>query len=132
MIWVVHPGSVSRIQILFLPIPDPGVKKAPDPGSGSATCFIKAPDCIVPVNDILWVDVLHAMDELAHVVARLRLRDHMARLEHVHQGLPRTVLQHNVDILRVLKAGLAIKPTQKNSQKPQKNPERPKNVFLGF
>ncbi len=32
-LWVVHPGSGSR----FLPIPDPGVKKAPDPGSGSAT-----------------------------------------------------------------------------------------------
>jgi hypothetical protein len=38
MIRVVHP--VSRIRILtFYPslIPDPGVKKAPDPGSGSAT-----------------------------------------------------------------------------------------------
>jgi hypothetical protein len=40
MIQVVHPGSGSRILILtFDPsrIPDPGVKKAPDPGSGSAT-----------------------------------------------------------------------------------------------
>ncbi len=38
MIRVVHPGSGSRIRILiFLPIPDPGIKKAPDPGSGSAT-----------------------------------------------------------------------------------------------
>ena len=38
MIRIVHPGS--RIQMLtFYPswIPDPGVKKAPDPGSGSAT-----------------------------------------------------------------------------------------------
>jgi hypothetical protein len=32
------PGCSFRIRILiFLPIPDPGVKKAPDPGSGSAT-----------------------------------------------------------------------------------------------
>jgi hypothetical protein len=40
MIRDVHPGSGSRIRILtFYPsqIPDPGVKKAPDPGSGSAT-----------------------------------------------------------------------------------------------
>jgi hypothetical protein len=36
MIWDVHP--VSRIRIFFPSrIPDPGVKKAPDPGSGSAT-----------------------------------------------------------------------------------------------
>jgi hypothetical protein len=37
MILVVHPGS--RIRILTYPsrIPDPGVKKAPDPGFGSAT-----------------------------------------------------------------------------------------------
>jgi hypothetical protein len=41
MIQVVHPGSGSRIRILiFLPIPDPGVKKAPDPGSRSATLMI--------------------------------------------------------------------------------------------
>jgi hypothetical protein len=32
MIRVDHPGSGSRI-LFFLPIPDPGVKKAPDPGS---------------------------------------------------------------------------------------------------
>ncbi len=39
MIRVVHPRSGSRIRILTLTlhIPDPGVKKAPDPGSGSAT-----------------------------------------------------------------------------------------------
>jgi hypothetical protein len=40
MFWVVHPGSGSRIRILtFCPsrILDPGVKKAPDHGSGSAT-----------------------------------------------------------------------------------------------
>ncbi len=33
IIWDVHPGSRSG----FFPIPDPGVKKAPDPGFGSAT-----------------------------------------------------------------------------------------------
>ncbi len=34
MIWVVHPGSRIRM-LTFYPsrIPDPGVKKAPDPGS---------------------------------------------------------------------------------------------------
>ena len=32
-IWVWDPGSEIRDK----PIPDPGVKKAPDPGSGSAT-----------------------------------------------------------------------------------------------
>ncbi len=44
MIRVVHPGSGSRMRILtFYPsrIPDPGVKKAPDPGSGSVTLYIK-------------------------------------------------------------------------------------------
>jgi hypothetical protein len=33
------PGCSSRIRILIFSIPDPGVKKAPDPGSGSATLF---------------------------------------------------------------------------------------------
>jgi hypothetical protein len=32
----VHPGIPDR-DLDFLPIPDPEVKKAPDPGSGSAT-----------------------------------------------------------------------------------------------
>jgi hypothetical protein len=32
----VHPRIPDR-DLDFLPIPDPGVKKAPDPGSGSAT-----------------------------------------------------------------------------------------------
>jgi hypothetical protein len=38
MIRDVHPESGSRI-LIFYPfrIPDPGVKKVPDPGSGSAT-----------------------------------------------------------------------------------------------
>ncbi len=35
------PGCSSRIRIrIFLPIPDPGVKKAPDPRSGSATLWL--------------------------------------------------------------------------------------------
>jgi hypothetical protein len=37
MIRYVHPGSESG----FLLIPDPGVKKAPDPGSGSATLLVR-------------------------------------------------------------------------------------------
>jgi hypothetical protein len=37
MIRVVHPGSGI---LIFLPIPDPGVKKAPDPGSGSAALLM--------------------------------------------------------------------------------------------
>jgi hypothetical protein len=36
MILNVHPGSRIRI-LFFLPIPDPGDKKAMDPGTGSAT-----------------------------------------------------------------------------------------------
>jgi hypothetical protein len=35
MIQYIHPGSGSDLD--FLPIPDPGVKNAPEPGSGSAT-----------------------------------------------------------------------------------------------
>ena len=44
MIWDVHLESESRIRILiFYPsqIPDSGVKKAPDPGSGSATLIVR-------------------------------------------------------------------------------------------
>jgi hypothetical protein len=38
MILVVHPGSRIRMPTFYPSrIPDPGVKKAPDPGSGSAT-----------------------------------------------------------------------------------------------
>jgi hypothetical protein len=45
MIRVVHPGSRIRM-LTFYPswIPDPGVKKAPDPGSGSAT-LTNVTDC---------------------------------------------------------------------------------------
>ncbi len=43
MIWVVHPGSGSWL--IFYPprIPDRGVKKAPDPGYGSATLLSTLP-----------------------------------------------------------------------------------------
>jgi hypothetical protein len=34
VIWDIHPGSG------FFSIPDPVVKKAPDPGSGSATLIV--------------------------------------------------------------------------------------------
>ncbi len=40
-----EPGSGTKIRILiFYPsrIPDPGVKKAPDPGSDSATLLLKS------------------------------------------------------------------------------------------
>jgi hypothetical protein len=40
MVWVRNQGSGIRdpgSEILKQSIPDPGVKKAPDPGSGSAT-----------------------------------------------------------------------------------------------
>jgi hypothetical protein len=40
MIWVVHPGYQIQILTFTHPesrIPDPGIKKALDPGSGSAT-----------------------------------------------------------------------------------------------
>jgi hypothetical protein len=42
MIWVVHPGSRIRM-LTFYPsrIPDPGVKKAPDPGSRIRNTEIK-------------------------------------------------------------------------------------------
>jgi hypothetical protein len=40
MIRVVHPGSG-----FFTPIPDPGVKKAPHPESGSATLLLTPQHC---------------------------------------------------------------------------------------
>ncbi len=46
MIRDVHPGSGSW----FLPIPDPGVKKEPDPRSGSATLVIPIWHLLAPYN----------------------------------------------------------------------------------
>jgi hypothetical protein len=58
MIRDIHPRSRIRILIFHLfRIPDPGVKKAPDPGSGSATLqFIVSgsvadPDALNPVPE---------------------------------------------------------------------------------
>jgi hypothetical protein len=44
-IWVWDPGSEIRKK----PLPDPGVKKAPDPGSGSATLVIRIR------NEFFWI-----------------------------------------------------------------------------
>ena len=49
------------------------------------------------------MDVLHAVHKLLHVVPGLDLGDHMPGLEHVHQGPFGAVLQHDVDVVRVLK-----------------------------
>jgi hypothetical protein len=46
-IWVWYPGSEKNL----FRIPDPGVKKAPDPGSGSATLPLTKP---CPGMDVLW------------------------------------------------------------------------------
>jgi len=40
-IWVWDPGSGKNL--FRIPDPDPGVKKAPDPGSGSATLNVLMP-----------------------------------------------------------------------------------------
>jgi hypothetical protein len=48
------PGCSSQIRILIFyssRIPDPGVKKVPDPGSGSATLILYIEIKIVPVDD---------------------------------------------------------------------------------
>jgi hypothetical protein len=53
------PGWSSRIRILtFYPfrIPDPGVKKAPDPGSGSATLLKIAEKKVPPLFSLLAQD----------------------------------------------------------------------------
>ena len=54
------------------------------------------------MNDVLAVDVLHALDQLGHVVSSLGLRHRHPALEHVDQGLPGAVLQHDVDVVAVL------------------------------
>jgi hypothetical protein len=56
MIQVVHPGSRIRI-LTFYPsrIPGPGIKKAPDPGSGSATLTLTSvadPGCLSRIADL--------------------------------------------------------------------------------
>jgi hypothetical protein len=52
-IWVWDPGSGKNL----FRIPDPGVKKAPDPGSGSATLhFCTDRDPAPFVNDLQYVN----------------------------------------------------------------------------
>jgi hypothetical protein len=53
------PGSGIRILIFYLPIriPDPVVKKSPDPGSGSATLLGKAEGSHVRVYVILTISI---------------------------------------------------------------------------
>ena len=54
------------------------------------------------MDDVLAVDVLHALHQLGHVVPGLRLRHRHAALQDVDQGLPGAVLQHDVDVVSVL------------------------------
>ena len=58
---------------------------------------------ILICGDVLAVDVLHALDQLGHVVAGLRLRHRHPALQDVDQRLPGAVLQHDVDVVSVLK-----------------------------
>ena len=55
------------------------------------------------MDDALAVDVLHAVHQLGHVVPGLGLRHRHPALENVDQGLPGAVLQHDVDVVSVLK-----------------------------
>ncbi len=60
-IWVWDPGSGIRDpgsgKNLFR-IPDPGVKKAPDPGSGSATLIIFIPDRKITATYFTWLQII--------------------------------------------------------------------------
>ena len=49
------------------------------------------------------MDVLHALDQLGHVVPGLWLRHRHSALQDVDQRFPGTVLQHDVDVVSVLK-----------------------------
>ena len=62
MIWVVHPGSGI---LFFYPsrIPDPGTKKAPEPGSGSATL----PEGLLRNASMEFVDPLRCFKEALRV-----------------------------------------------------------------
>ncbi len=55
-IQVYDPGCSSRPDPNFLPIPNPGVKKEPDPGSGSATLPIKPLQVQVGVSRTLEIE----------------------------------------------------------------------------
>jgi hypothetical protein len=58
--------------LIFLPIPDPGVKKAPDPGTGSATL-------------IYFSDWFHTISSAAPKVLKTESED--AGLEALNPGL---------------------------------------------
>jgi hypothetical protein len=69
MIRVFHPVSGSLVRILiFLPIPDPGVIKAPDPGSGSATLLL-------PIRGVLSKLSINIIDFAGGGVQRAELQD---------------------------------------------------------
>ena len=55
------------------------------------------------MDDVLAVDVLHSLHQLGHVVTSLRLCHRHPALEDVNQRLPGAVLQHDVDVVSVLK-----------------------------
>ena len=88
MIRVVHPRSRIR-KLTFSPsrIPDPGVKKAPDPGSGSATLHLpmnKEPFPF-PVHEVL----LHFGDVVTDVIDDVHVQVVGGGLEHLGEGLAR-------------------------------------------
>jgi hypothetical protein len=62
MIRVVHPGSrILDPDTDFLPcrIPDPGVKKAPNPGSGSATLiYFLVSDMVQKILSVQFYNIL--------------------------------------------------------------------------
>jgi hypothetical protein len=83
---ILDPGSTSKNLSIFaqeivlvrepdfLPIPDPGIKKAPDPGSGSATLELR--------TNFLWDKILKFFDAILdpgwkkfESVIKIRIRD---------------------------------------------------------
>jgi hypothetical protein len=72
MIRVVHPGSRIRM-LTFYPswIPDPGVKKAPDPGSGSAKLPVTLETPEAEVTSIVGGKAAATRETLATAVLRL-------------------------------------------------------------
>jgi hypothetical protein len=60
------------------------------------------------VNDFLAVHVFAGVDELLDEVADFRLRQRLARLQHVDERLPRTILKDDVDIFFVLEVTVEL------------------------
>jgi hypothetical protein len=69
-IWIWDPGSGIQKK----PIPDPGVKKAPDPGSGPATLKFSrhGPVHLSPVTWPQAIRYWYSLTPLMHIVAQLR------------------------------------------------------------